>query len=102
MGERTCLHEEWDEHGTDGIVNLKEWLFDWIGRYRAEGLALSEIKDALPFLKFQDTFFYVPLEDANDDPPVFAFDINDRPTIRRLDDRFSCFVRRCYQRFLDA
>jgi hypothetical protein len=68
MGERTCLHEEWDEHG------------EWIGRYRAEGLALSEIEDALPFLKFQDTFFYVPLEDANDDPPVFAFDLNDRPT----------------------
>ena len=59
-------------------------------------------KGALPFLAFQDTFFCVPLEDANDDPPVFAFDINDRPTIRRLDDRFSGFVRRRYQRFSDA
>lgn len=98
MGERTSLYDEWDEHGTEDIVKLKHWLYDWVGRYRAEGLALSEIKDVLPFFNFQDTFFYVPLEDGNDDPPVFAFDINDRPTIRRLNDRFSGFVRRLYAR----
>jgi hypothetical protein len=98
MGEQTCLYDAWDEHGTNDMVMLKDWLYEWISKYRAQGIALKGIEQVLPFYDFQDTFFYVPLEDNNDDPAVYAFDINDKPTVRRLDDSFSEFVRRRYER----
>lgn len=40
----------------------------------------------------QDTFFYVLAGTYRDDPPTYAFDINDTPTIRPLHEQFSDFV----------
>lgn len=100
MGEETSLYEYCDEHGTNEILKLREWLYEWVEKYREQGIALNEIKNVLPFFNFQDTFFYLTIEDGDDNPPVYAFDINDRPTIRKLDDQFSEFVRRRYEKKL--
>jgi hypothetical protein len=91
MGE-TPLYAEYDHHGTREMKYLREWLLEWIERYRKKGVALGEMENALPFDKFQDAFFYVRLQKGNDDPPVYAFDVNERPTIRKLHDRFSDLV----------
>jgi len=96
MGE-TPLYAEYDHHGTREMKYLREWLGEWVERYRNEGIALREMENALPFDKFQDTFFYVPAQEGNDDPPVYAFDIHERPTIRKLHDRFSEFVAEKYE-----
>lgn len=97
MGE-VPLYSEYDYHGTQHMKYLREWLYEWVARYRNEGIALSELGSVLPFDKFQDTFFYVPAGAGSEDPPVYAFDINERPTIRKLHDRFSDFVAEQYER----
>lgn len=101
MGEQTCLHVEWDEYGTQGMAKLKAWLYEWIAEYRAKGMPLKAIGEVLPFLNFQDTTFYVPL-DGREDPPVYAFDVNEKPTIRRVADSFSAYVRKAYERTRSA
>ncbi|WP_163445133.1 SMI1/KNR4 family protein [Flavobacterium columnare] len=100
MGEKTNFYEYWDEHGTKELVKLKLWIYEWIDKYRSEGIGLSELKTILPFFNFQDTFFYVPIEEGNENPPVYAFDINDTPTIRKLNDSFTDFVLERYNKIL--
>ena len=97
MGEKT-IYNEYDYHGTKDIMYIYDWINEWIDRYRNEGLDLSEIEKILPFDKFQDTFFYVPIEEGNENPPVYAFDINDTPTIRKLNDSFTDFVKERYNK----
>ncbi|MCJ1807594.1 MULTISPECIES: SMI1/KNR4 family protein [Flavobacterium] len=97
MGEKT-IYSEYDYHGTKDIKYIHEWIYEWIERYRNEGIQLGEIKSILPFDKFQDTFFYVPIEEGNENPPVYAFDINDTPTIRKLNDSFTDFVKERYDK----
>lgn len=100
-GESADLYSIWDYHGTKDLKYIKEWLYEWIERYRSEGMSLDEIKNVLPFFKWQDTFFYVPIEDGNENPPVYAFDINEMPTIRKLSDSFTEFVRYRYNKLME-
>lgn len=95
-GETCYLFNQHDSHGTKDIQELKEWLDQFIAGRRAEGVQLNEISNILPFLYWQDTFFFVPLESGNDDPPVYAFDVDDNPEIRLLGDHFSEFIRKQY------
>lgn len=97
MGEKT-IYDEYDYHGTKDMKYLHEWIYEWIDRYRSENIKLSMIGEILPFDKFQDTFFYVPIEEGNQNPPVYAFDINDTPTIRKLNDSFTDFVIERYNK----
>jgi hypothetical protein len=83
MGE-TSIYTEYDYHGTRDMKYIRDWIYEWIERYRNEGIPLNELKEILPFDKFQDTFFYVPIEEGSDNPAVYAFDINESPTIRRI------------------
>lgn len=96
MGEKT-IYEEYDYHGTKEIKYIHEWIYEWIERYKNEGVDLTELNTILPFDKFQDTFFYIPIEEGNENPPVYAFDINDVPTIRRLNDSFVDFIKLKYE-----
>lgn len=96
MGEKT-IYEEYDYHGTKEIKYIHEWIYEWIERYKNEGIDLTELNMILPFDKFQDTFFYIPIEEGNENPSVYAFDINDTPTIRKLNDSFSDFVKKKYE-----
>ncbi len=100
MGEKTNFYEYWDEHGTREILKLNSWLYEWINKYRSEGIQLEKIKDVLSFFNFQDTFFYIPIEAGNENPSVYAFDINDTPTIRKLNDSFTDFVRWKYSQLI--
>ncbi|WP_375604918.1 SMI1/KNR4 family protein [Flavobacterium davisii] len=102
MGEKTNFYEYSDEHGTKELVKLKEWIYEWIEKYRSEGIELSELKNILPFFNFQDTFFYVPIEEGNENPPVYAFDINDTPVIRKLNDSFTDFVLERYNKIVKS
>jgi len=94
MGEKT-IYSEYDYHGTKDLIELHEWIFEWISRYRKEGIEIKEIEQIIPFDKFQDTFFYLPV-DGSENPPVYAFDIHYTPTIRKLHDKFSDFVLEKY------
>lgn len=96
MGESTNFYEYLDEHGTKEILKLRSWMYEWINKYRDQGICLDEIKIILPFFNFQDTFFYVNVEPGNDNPAVYAFDINTTPTIRKLSNDFEDFVRSQY------
>ncbi len=91
MGE-SPPNSEYHHHGTREMKYMQDWLGDWVRRYRAEGIPLPGMDNAIPFLQFQDTFFYVLAGTYRDDPPAYAFDINDTPTIRLLHDRFTDFV----------
>lgn len=91
MGEKTVF-PDYDHHGTKEILYMHEWMYDWIHQYREEGLSLDQIEQVLPFFKWIDTFFYIPINGA-DDPPIYAFDINVTPTIRKLNDSFTEFIR---------
>ncbi|HEU4553796.1 MAG TPA: SMI1/KNR4 family protein [Chitinophaga sp.] len=93
MGKnKPLLFEEWDYHGIDDILYLHEWIYEWINRYKNEGIQLDGLDHVIPFYKFQDTFFFIPAGE-NDNPPVYAFDIGDTPDVRKLDDSFSEFVK---------
>lgn len=91
MGE-SPPNSEYHHHGTREMKYMQDWLADWVCRYRADGIPLTGMDNAIPFLQFQDTFFYVLAGTSRDDPPAYAFDINDTPTIRPLHERFSDFV----------
>lgn len=99
MGEKS-IYREYDYHGTKDMLYLHEWIYEWIKRYREEGVELSRIKEILPFDKFQDTFFYVPIEAGIENPPVYAFDINETPEIRKLFNSFSDFVKWKYDEYI--
>ena len=99
MGEKT-IYSEYDYHGTKNIIYIYEWINEWIERYRNEGVNLDQLKTILPFDKFQDTFFYIPIEEGNENPPVYAFDINDTPTIRKINESFSDFVQEKYNQMI--
>jgi len=100
MGEKT-IYRGFDYHGTKDMYELYDWIFELINDYRSKGIKIEEIKLALPFDKFQDTFFYVPIEQENENPPVYAFDINDTPTIRKLNNSFTEFVKERYEKKLN-
>lgn len=91
MGE-SPPNSEYHHHGTREMKYMQDWLGEWVSRYRAGGIPLAGMDNAIPFLQFQDTFFYVLAGTCRDDPPAYAFDINDTPTIRPLHERFSDFV----------
>ncbi|QYS89464.1 SMI1/KNR4 family protein [Flavobacterium davisii] len=101
MGEKT-IYDEYDYHGTKDMKYIHDWIYEWIDRYKREGIKLSEIDKILPFDKFQDTFFYVPIEEGNENPPVYAFDINDTPVIRKLNDSFTDFVLERYNKIVKS
>jgi len=96
MGEKT-IYNEYDYHGTKEIKYMHEWIGEWIERYKNNGLDVDELGTVLPFDKFQDTFFYISINEGNENPPVYAFDLNDTPTIRKLYDRFTDFVKWKYE-----
>ena len=100
MGEKTNFYEYLDEHGTKEMLKLRMWIYEWIDKYRSQGIGLNEIKNILPFFNFQDTFFYVDIEDGNDNPAVYAFDINEKPTIRMISNNFVDFVKWRYDQLL--
>jgi hypothetical protein len=99
MGEKT-IYNEYDYHGTKNIIYIYEWINEWIERYCSEGVNLDQLKTILPIDKFQDTFFYIPIEEGNENPPVYAFDINDTPTIRKINESFSDFVQEKYNQMI--
>jgi competence CoiA-like predicted nuclease len=100
MGDKTNFYEYVDEHGTQEIFKLRIWMHEWIDKYRSKGISLNEIESILPFFNFQDTFFYIKIEDANNNPAVYAFDINEKPTIRMVSDSFVDFVKNGYNALL--
>lgn len=79
-------------HGTREMKYMQDWLAEWVSCYRADDIPLTGMDNAIPFLKFQDTFFYVLAGTYRDDPPAYAFDIHETPTIRPLHERFSDLV----------
>lgn len=97
-GESAYLYSIWDYHGTNDIAYLYEWIHEWIVRYKEEGVDVSNISKVLPFFKWQDTFFYVPIEIELENPPVYAFDIGETPTIRKLSNSLSDFVKDLYEK----
>jgi hypothetical protein len=62
MGEKPNLYEYCDEHGSISILKLKDWIYESIKNYRSQGIELKDVTEILPFLKFQDSCFYVPIE----------------------------------------
>ncbi len=51
LGGNAYLYSIWDYHGTKDILELKGWIYDWIEKYRREGIDLRKIDVILPFFK---------------------------------------------------
>jgi hypothetical protein len=94
------MYSDYDEHGTSDMKFLHEWLHEYIENYRNEGFELNEVGNILPFDKLSDTFFYVPLDEGIENPPVMAFDLGAKPTIRKVTDCFTDFVKWKYEALL--
>lgn len=97
---RKPMDFEYYKHGTNDMKLIYERMHEWIDEYRNKGFELNEIKTILPFSKFQDTFWYVPIEKGNENPPVMAFDIGDTPEIRKLTENITDFVKWQYGNIL--
>jgi len=87
----------YDEHGTKDMKMLQEWIYEDIEEYRAQGFALHEIKTILPFEKAMDNYFYVPVEDGLEDPPVMTLVIGATPTVKKVNDSVTGLVRWQYE-----
>jgi hypothetical protein len=67
------IDKEYNEHGTNDMKTLHEWIYEDIDEYRVQGYELNEISIILPFERFMDTYFFVPVEEGNENPPVLLF-----------------------------
>jgi hypothetical protein len=93
------LFREWSYHGIDDMAYIHEWLYELIEGYREQGVEepLERLNNVIPFFHFQDTFFFVH-EDQGDDPPVYAFDIGDKPDVRQVSPSFMQLIRERFKR----
>jgi hypothetical protein len=92
------MDNEYYEQGTKDMKWLRASIYEDVEAYRSQGIELSEIGNILPFHFFLDTYFYVPVDYRNENPPVMAFDINVKPTVRKVADSVTDFVKIQYQR----
>jgi hypothetical protein len=91
------IGKEYDEHGTNDMKMLYEWIYEDIGEYRAQGFALTEIGTILPFEKAMDNYFYVPVEDGVEDPPVMTLVLGPTPIVKKYAESMGDFVKPLYK-----
>ena len=94
------LDDDFEENGTNDIKYLYEWIYEKFSEFRAQGFELSEIKTVLPFAKAMDNFFYVPVEEGVEDPPVMTLVLDARPNIRKYAESVTDFVKWIYDAHL--
>ena len=94
------MHDEYDEHGTNDMIKLREIINEDINEYRARGFELSELRNVLTFHRFLDTYLFVPIEDGNENPPVMSFYINLAPTVEKEAESITDFVKFNYEALL--
>jgi len=97
MGIKPIIDQYYDEHGTKDMKMLFEWIYEIIGEFRAQGFALDEIGVILPFGRTMDNFFYVPVEDGVEDPPVMTWVIGAKPYIKKYEKNIGNFIKRAYE-----
>ncbi len=97
-GNENTLYE-WgcDYHGTKDLITMRNLIYEDISWYKEKGFSI-ELGNIIPFFQFQDTFIYVTIEEGNENPPIYGFDIGDEPTIRKINETLSDYI---YKRFED-
>ena len=90
----------YNEHGTNDIKLLHEWIYEEFEEYRAQGYEFNEIKTILPFERAMDNFFFVPVEEGVEDPPVMTLIIDARPTVEKYSESVTAFVKLQYEGLL--
>ncbi|OIN60432.1 SMI1/KNR4 family protein [Arsenicibacter rosenii] len=92
FGKKQSHFPECHMHGCDDMLRIWEPLNYMRALWEDAGINTGFMDNIIFFFNFQDTYFYVPYE-AGDDPAVYALDIGDEPTIRKLNDHLSTYIR---------
>jgi len=101
FGKNQTFFLEWDWHGYKDMITLQDSLNYWIKFWQEKSIYVSELKSAVCFFRFQDTFFYV-LQGAGDDPSIYSLDIGDEPTIEKRNNHLSDFIKDWMQHTLSG
>jgi len=91
------IDKVYDEQGTNDMKMLYEWIYEDIEEYRAQGFALNEIRIILPFERVMDNYFYVPVEDGVEDPPVMTLVIGSIPIVKLYAESIGDFIKPLYE-----
>lgn len=92
FGHKQNIFLEWDLHGCNDMIEIYNNFNYWVNIYESKNIDMSNQKNIIPFYNCLDTTFYLNLN-GSDDPEVLAIDIGDEPTIRKLGDNFSGFIK---------
>jgi len=95
------IDKVYDEQGTNDMKMLYEWIYEDIEEYRAQGFALNEIRIILPFERVMDNYFYVPVEDGVEDPPVMTLVIGSIPIVKLYAESIGDFIKPLYEWLLE-
>ena len=94
------IQKEYNEHGTKDMKFLREWIYEEFDDYRTHGYEFSEIKTILPFERAMDNFFFVPVEEGVEDPPVMTLIMDVTPTVEKYSESVTDFVKLMYEGLL--